>query len=381
MNVESVKSDKGVVLLRAIQLLDSTLREGEQSPGVNFTPEQRLRIAIELDEFGVEFIEVGHPTVSQDVMEGIKLIANQGLKANLLAHSRALRRDIDLVLDTNVNWIGIFFCLSNACLQKRFNITLEQALDRIERAILYAKDHGLKVRFTPEDATRTEWENLERALSLAKELKVDRVSIADTTGSAHPLYFYELVRRVVSFGILTNVHCHNDLGLALANAIMGIEAGATLVDATINGIGERVGIVDLAQISTILYYHYGIKHYRLEKLYELSQIIQEITGIRVQRNYPIVGENAFIHKAGLHVSAVVKDPRFYEFLPAEIFGRERAIYLDKYAGRDSIRFYLEKMGIKDEEITEKLLSIVKNSQKVFTPERLLEEARKMGGVE
>ncbi|WP_346766027.1 homocitrate synthase [Thermococcus sp. M39] len=370
-----------MVLLRVIQLLDSTLREGEQSPGVNFTPEQRLRIAIELDEFGVEFIEVGHPAVSQDVMEGIKLIANQGLKANLLAHSRALRRDIDLVLDTNVNWIGIFFCLSNACLQKRFNITLEQALDRIENAILYAKDHGLKVRFTPEDATRTEWENLERALSLAKELKVDRVSIADTTGSAHPLYFYELVRRVVGFGIPTNVHCHNDLGLALANAIMGIEAGATLVDATINGIGERVGIVDLAQISTILYYHYGIKHYKLEKLYELSQIIQEITGIRVQRNYPIVGENAFIHKAGLHVSAVVKDPRFYEFLPAEIFGRERAIYLDKYAGRDSIRFYLEKIGIRDEEITEKLLSIVKNSQEVFTPERLLEEARKMGGVE
>jgi len=209
----------GVVLLRAIQLLDSTLREGEQSPGVNFTPEQRLRIAIELDEFGVEFIEVGHPAVSQDVMGGIKLIANQGLKANLLAHSRALRRDIDLVLDTNVNWIGIFFCFSNACLQKRFNITLEQALDRIENAILYAKDHGLKVRFTPEDATRTGWENLERALSLAKELKVDRVSIADTTGSAHPLYFYELVRRVTSFGISTNVHCHNDLGLALANAI------------------------------------------------------------------------------------------------------------------------------------------------------------------
>ncbi len=381
MNVGNVRSDRGVVPLRAIQLLDSTLREGEQSPGVNFTPEQRLRIAVELDEFGVEFIEVGHPAVSQDVMEGIKLIANQGLKANLLAHSRALRRDIDLVLDTNVNWVGIFFCLSNACLQKRFNITLEQALDRIERAILYAKDHGLKVRFTPEDATRTEWENLERTLSLAKELKVDRVSIADTTGSAHPLYFYELVRRVVSFGIPTNVHCHNDLGLALANAIMGIEAGATLVDATINGIGERVGIVDLAQISTILYYHYGIKHYKLEKLYELSQIIQEITGIRVQRNYPIVGENAFIHKAGLHVSAVIKDPRFYEFLPAEIFGRERVIYLDKYAGRDSIKFYLEKMGIRDEGITEKLLSIVKNSQGVFTPERLLEEARKMGGVE
>jgi len=361
--------------------LDSTLREGEQSPGANFSPKRRLEIAIALDDFGVDFIEVGHPAVSEDVLEGIRLISEQGLRANLLAHSRALRKDINLILDLNVDWIGIFFCLSNTCLQRRFSISIERALERVENAILYAKDHGLKVRFTPEDTTRTEWENLERALSLAKELKVDRVSIADTTGSAHPLYFYELVRRVVSFGIPTNVHCHNDLGLALANAVMGIEAGATLVDATINGIGERVGIVDLAQISTILYYHYGIKHYRLEKLYELSQIIQEITGIRMQKNYPIVGENAFIHKAGLHASAVIKDPRFYEFLPAELFGRKREIYLDKYAGKDSIRFYLERTGIRDEKLTEKLLSIVKTSQEVFTPERLLEEARKIGGVE
>ncbi len=329
----------------------------------------------------MEFIEVGHPAVSDDVLEGIRLISEQGLKANLLAHSRALRRDIDLILDLNVDWVGIFFCLSNSCLQRRFNITLDQALGRIENAILYAKDHGLRVRFTPEDTTRTEWRNLERALNLARELKVDRVSIADTTGSAHPFYFYELTERVVGFGIPTNVHCHNDLGLALANAVMGIEAGATVVDATINGIGERVGIVDLAQISTILYYHYGLRHYKLERLYEMSQMLQEITGIRMQKNYPITGENAFVHKAGLHVSAVVKDPAFYEFLPAELFGRERSIYLDKYAGRDSIRFYLERMGIRDEKITRKLLSIVKSSQGAFTPERLLEEARRMGGVE
>ncbi|GAB6101772.1 homocitrate synthase [Thermococcus atlanticus] len=361
--------------------MDSTLREGEQSPGINFTPEQRLRIAVALDDFGIDFIEVGHPAVSEDVFQGIKLISEQGLRANLLAHSRALRRDVDLILDLNVDWAGIFFCLSNACLQKRFSITLERALERVENAILYAKDHGLKVRFTPEDTTRTEWKNLEMALNLARELKVDRVSIADTTGSAHPLYFYELTKRVVGFGIPTNVHCHNDLGLALANAIMGIEAGATLVDATINGIGERVGIVDLAQISTLLTYHYRIRKYKLENLYGLSKLIEQITGIKTQRHHPIVGENAFVHKAGLHVSAVIKDPSFYEFLPAEVFGRERTIYLDKYAGRDSIRFYLERMGIRDDRITERLLGIVKSSQEVFTQERLLEEARKMRGME
>ena len=140
--------------------MDSILREGEQSPGINFTPEQRLRIAVALDDFGIDFIEVGHPAVSEDVFQGIKLISEQGLRANLLAHSRALRRDVDLILDLNVDWAGIFFCLSNACLQKRFSITLERALERVENAILYAKDHGLKVRFTPEDTTRTEWKTL-----------------------------------------------------------------------------------------------------------------------------------------------------------------------------------------------------------------------------
>ncbi len=270
-------------------------------------------------------------------------------------------------------------CLSQRCLERRFRTDLSGALTRVEDAILYAKDHGLKIRFTPEDTTRTEWKNLTAALNLARELKVDRVSIADTTGAAHPpLEFYDLVKRVVEFGIPVNVHCHNDLGLALANAIMGIEAGATLVDATVNGIGERAGIVDLSHLLAALYYHYGVKKYRLEKLYSLSRLVSEITGLQVQVNYPpIVGQNAFTHKAGLHVSAVVRDPSFYEFLPAETFGRERTIYVDRFAGRETIRFHLSRFGIHDEEIIEELLRRVKASRRPFTPEMLAEEARRM----
>lgn len=358
-------------------VLDSTLREGEQTPGVNFSPEDRLRIGIALDEVGVDFIEAGHPAVSGEILEGIRLLASQGLNANILAHSRALRSDVDLVLKSEAEWIGIFMCLSQRCLERRFRTDLSGALARIEDAILYAKDHGLKVRFTPEDTTRTEWENLTAALNLVRELKVDRVSIADTTGAAHPLEFYDLVKRVVEFGIPVNVHCHNDLGLALANAIMGIEAGATLVDATVNGIGERAGIVDLSHLLAALYYHYGVKKYRLEKLYSVSRLVSEITGLQVQQNYPIVGQNAFTHKAGLHVSAVVRDPSFYEFLPAETFGRERTIYVDRFAGRETIRFHLSRFGIHDEEIVEELLRRVKASRRPFTPEMLAEEARRM----
>ena len=358
-------------------VLDSTLREGEQTPGVNFSPEDRLRIGVALDEVGVDFIEAGHPAVSPEIFEGIRLLVNQGLEAELLAHSRALRRDIDLVLKAETPWVGIFLCVSENCLSRRFGITLEGALERIEDAVLYAKDHGLKVRFTPEDTTRTEWENLETVLRLVKELGVDRVSIADTTGASHPLEFYDLVKRFVDFGIPVNVHCHNDLGLALANAVMAIEAGAALVDATVNGIGERVGIVDLAQLLGVLHYHYGVRKYRLEKLYPLSRLVEEITGVRTQPNWPIVGENAFTHKAGLHVSAVVRDPAFYEFLPAETFGRERRIYVDRFAGRETIRFHLRRFGIDNDEVVEALLRRVKSSRRPFTPEALAEEARRM----
>lgn len=361
-----------------ILVLDSTLREGEQSPGVNFTPEERLEIGIALDEVGVDFIEVGHPAVSGEIFDGIRLLANQGLKADLLAHSRALKTDIDLVLKAETEWIGIFMCLSNNCLRRRFAIPLEEAIDRVTSAIQYAKDHGLKIRFTPEDSTRTEWENLKAVVLGAKEAGADRVSIADTTGSAHPLEFYDLVKRVVRLGLPVNIHCHNDLGLAMANAIAGIEAGATLVDATVNGIGERSGIVDLAQIVSVLHYHYGVRKYRLEKLYPLSRLVEELTSIRVQENWPIVGQNAFTHKAGLHVSAVVRDPTFYEFLPAEAFGRERVIYVDRFAGRDTIKFHLRRFGIEpDNEVVEALLRRIKESRRPFTPETLAEEARRM----
>ncbi|MCD6372645.1 MAG: homocitrate synthase [Thermococcus sp.] len=358
-------------------VLDSTLREGEQTPGVNFSPEDRLRIGIALDEVGVDFIEAGHPAVSPEILEGVRLLVDQGLNADILCHSRALRSDIDLVLKTEAPWVGIFLCVSRNCLSRRFGITLEDALRKIEDAVLYAKGHGLKVRFTPEDTTRTEWEHLEAVLRLVKELGVDRVSMADTTGSAHPLEFFNLVRRVVKFGIPVNVHCHNDLGLALANAIMAIEAGATLVDATVNGIGERAGIVDLTQLLGALYYHYGIGKYRLEKLYALSRLVEQVTGLETPPNWPIVGENAFTHKAGLHVSAVVRDPSFYEFLPAETFGRERRIYVDRFAGRETIRFHLRRFGIEDDGVVEALLRKVKSSRRPFTPEALAEEARRM----
>ncbi len=369
-----------MIILRDIKLLDTTLREGAQAPSVNYTPEQRLNIARSLDEFGIDFIEVGHPAVSNSVLEGIQNISKEELSADLLAHSRAMKEDIDLAIESDVDWVGIFLCVSDQSLQDRFSIELDEALEKIRETIEYAKDHGLNVRFTPEDTTRTEWENVEKAFKAAKDAGADRFSVADTTGSSQPLDFYKTVTQVVDLGVPTNVHCHNDLGMALANAVMGIEAGASLIDASINGLGERSGIVDLAQISTTLKHHYDINKYELERLSELSQIIQDITEIEVQDNYPIVGENAFVHKSGLHVSAVVENPNSYEFMPAEKFGRERKIFLDRYSGRDSVKYHLNRNGIPaNEKIVSNLLQSIKNSSRAYTQERLISEAKKLEG--
>ncbi len=369
-----------MIILREIKLLDTTLREGAQAPGVSYTPEQRLKIARSLDEFGIDFIEVGHPAVSNSVLEGIQNISREDLSADLLAHSRAMKEDIDLAIESNVDWVGIFLCVSDESLQERFNIELDEALDRIRESIEYAKDHGLNVRFTPEDTTRTGWNNLEKALKVAKESGADRFSVADTTGSSKPLEFQKTVTQVVDLGVPTNVHCHNDLGMALANAVMGIEAGASLIDASINGLGERSGIVDLAQISTTLKHHYDISKYELDRLSELSQMIQDISEMEVQDNYPIVGENAFVHKSGLHVSAVVENPGSYEFMPAEKFGRERKIFLDSYSGKDSVKYHLNRNDITtNEKIVSNLLKSIKNSSGAYTQEKLISKAKKLEG--
>ncbi len=358
--------------MKNIKLLDSTLREGAQSPGVSYTSKERLEIATALDEFEIDFIELGHPAVSDSVFEGVREVSSQNLDASLLAHSRATKEDIDLVIESGVEWIGIFLCVSERALKNRFEISLDEALQKIERSITYAKDHGLKVRFTPEDTIRTEWDNLFRTLSRAKDAGANRFSVADTTGSAYPFDFYQIVTDFLDYSIPTNVHCHDDMGLALTNAIMGVEAGATLVDASVNGIGERSGIVDLAQIAVTLKYHYDIDAYNLHKLNELSEMIQNITGLKVQENQPIVGENAFVHNSGLHVSAVIEDPNTYEFMPAEDLGRKREVHLDMYSGKDSVKHYLEKKGIKaDDKTVKKILASLKSSSGQFDLKKLI----------
>jgi 2-isopropylmalate synthase len=343
------------------ELLDSTLREGEQAAGVSFTPEAKVKIAKRLDTFGVEILEMGHPAVSPQLEQTCKQIAGLGLRAQTLAHSRARIEDVDLARRTGADWVGIFHAVRDEALRERFNIDLPQALERIQGAIEYAKAHGLRVRFTPEDTVRTSRENLQQAVIAARDAGADRISIADTTGSAIPATIADLVGFVrQESGLDVHVHCHNDLGLAVANAHAGLEAGARVVDVSVNGLGERTGIVDLATMATLLVQNGTQAPWDLTALPDLCQLVAEESGIGVHALAPVVGANAFSHKAGLHVAAVARDPRHFEAFPAELVGRTREVTVDRYSGIATLRHRCNQLGLHaEEEVLQQVLAIIK----------------------
>ncbi|MGA1822020.1 MAG: homocitrate synthase [Thermoplasmatota archaeon] len=358
-----------------VEILDSTLREGEQTPGVNFTIGEKLEIARLLDEFGVEYIEAGHPAVSDDVRSGLKAIAREGLRARIIAHSRAMRKDIDLALDCDVEWIGLFISVLEDRLKLHFQKDLEQICGIVSDAVSYAKEHGLKVRYTPEDTIRSDFSSVVRVSRAALEAGADRISVADTVGAATPVVMGHFVKSLIEeTGASVNVHCHNDLGLAIANSLAAYDNGAVAIDTCVNGLGERAGITDLSTLAVALKVHYGISNrYNLELLPSLSRRVEELSGFNVARNAPIIGANAFSHNAGLHVSAALKKPSFYEVIPAEDVGRSRTFQVDKMSGRDLIGSILESGGIQpDAETMDMVLNMVKSREKGdFTREEII----------
>jgi len=349
-----------------IQILDSTLREGEQTPGVTFNIEEKLKIANFLDDFGIDIIEAGHPRVSKDIFKAVKEISNQGFNAEILAHCRAINEDIDTARSCVVDWVGIFFCVSNKRLENQFRSNLEKAIDLVTKSIEYAKSHGLKVRYTPEDAVRTEYSSLLKISKASIKAGADRISIADTVGAMTPKKIYDLFKKLKSdLNAKFNVHCHNDLGLATANSLAAYEAGATTIDVSVNGLGERVGIAPLSEICVALHCAYDIKNrWKLDMLPQISQYVSHASGINIPQNFPIVGDNAFYHNAGLHVAAVLNDPSFYEIIPAEIVGKKRNFVLDKMAGINTIKHKLKEMNIETDDFNiSKLMNYVKSKEK------------------
>ena len=330
-----------------VGLLDSTLREGEQSPNVSFTIDQKIKIVNALDKFGIEYIEIGHPAVSPNIKKSISIISKLETKAEKVIHSRALKSDIDDALSFNTTWIGIFFGTSDISLKYKFGINRKAALSRIKYAIKYAKDNNLKIRFTAEDATRTKLPFLIEVAQIAEEAGADRFSIADTVGVLTPDKTSALVEEITNaISIPVHIHCHNDLGMATANSIIALKSGAKVADVSINGLGERSGIASLAEVAMILKLHFNVVNtWDLSALIRLSDELALISGIPNRLNQPIVGKYAFTHKAGLHTRAVIKNPNSYEGYEPEIINQNREILIDEFTGKEAIADRLNKLKI------------------------------------
>lgn len=332
---------------RHIRILDSTLREGEQHPKVSFTNKQRIQIAWMLDYFGVDQIEIS-PVVSRDHEEATKTIIKAGLSADIVAHCRALKQDIDIALRCDAEWMAMYLGISDVHLTAKLRINREQALERAVEAVDYMKSHGLKGRFTVEDASRADPTYLKNVCKAISDAGVDRISIPDTVGIMRPRGMFNLVKMIRdTIDTPLDVHCHNDIGLALANALAGVDAGADQIHVTIDGIGERTGIPSLAETALALKLLYNAKNdFRLDMLKDLSRLIEQYTNIPTYESKPIVGESAFKHKAGTHLAAVLRNPAAYEIIEPRVVGNRRKIVFGELAGKNGTAFLLSLLGME-----------------------------------
>lgn len=350
-----------------IKILDTTLREGEQTPGVYFSGETKLAIAQLLDMIGVDIIEVGNPAVNSEIAASVTRIANAGLKAKIGAHSLCRIDDVKKALDCGVDFLGVFFSVSQKRLQQDYNIGLESALEKITSVISYAKSqkNDLLIRYTPEDTVRSSIENVVEAATAAVRAGANIISIADTTGYATPFqenrslgYFVKTLKsELAKFNLYPQieVHCHNDRGLALANALDAYKAGADIIDVTVMGIGERAGIVDLAQLLINLIDITESKScWDLRHLKDLYDLVSEHSYIPIPAHNPVVGKNAFTHYAGVHVKAVAKDEALYQSLNPEVLGIKSSLALGMQSGLTAVELALQQIG-KGELIENKVL--------------------------
>ena len=332
---------------KKIRVLDSTLREGEQHPGVSFTNKERIQVAWMLDYFGVDQIEIS-PVVSPDHKESTKTIIKQGLRADIVSHGRALKEDIDVSLSCDAKWVAAYLGISDIHLKDKLHITKEQALERAVETVTYAKKHGLNIRFTVEDGSRTDPEFLIKVCKAIEEAGVDRISLPDTVGIMRPIGMYNFVKSVrAEVSTPLDVHVHNDIGFALANAFSACDAGVDQIHTTIDGIGERTGIPSLAEVAVALTFLYKSPNdFRLDMLGDLSRLIEQYTTIKPYDSKPIVGTSAYKHKAGTHLAAILKNPAAYEPIPPRVVGNHRTIVFGELAGKTGAGYLMSLLGIK-----------------------------------
>ena len=300
----------------------------------------------------MNIIEAGFAAASEGEMEAIKLIAKENLRAEVCSFARGVKSDIDAALKCDVNSIFLVIPASDVHIKSKLRKTREEVLKIIEECVGYAKDHGLIVEFGPEDATRSDVNFLKETIRVALSAGADRVTPPDTVGALTPERSYDFFSDLKKAfpNAVFGVHCHDDFGLAVANTLAALRAGAEIAHVTVNGLGERAGNAALEEVVVALKLQYGVDtSIKTEMLYDASMLVSRLTGVVIQPNKAIVGENAFVHESGIHTHAILADPSTYEVIPPELVGRVRRIVAGKHAGSHGIRAALSEMGLNPSE--------------------------------
>jgi 2-isopropylmalate synthase len=371
---ENKQKIKNQNVKKKIKIFDTTLRDGEQSPGAKMCVEEKIRIAKQLTKLGVDIIEAGFPIASKEDFNAVKEIAKKVKGPIITGLARAKQEDIDAawkaIKYSKKPRIHVFMSTSNIHLENQFKISKNEALKMSVNAVKYAKQYCDDIEFSPMDATRTETKFLYKVIKNVIDAGATTINIADTVGFSQPEEFGKMIKNI--FRNVPNiknaeisVHCHNDLGLAVANSMAAIKEGATQIECTVNGIGERAGNAALEEIVTIIntrndYYPF-ITNINTKEIIKSSKLVSEATNIFVQKNKAIVGANAFSHESGIHQQGIISNTKCYEIINAKNVGTKTTFFIGRHSGKHAIKDFLKKNKIKtNNETIQQAMEIVKN---------------------
>ena len=331
-----------------IKILDTTLRDGEQTPGVSLTSKEKFRIANKLDEIGIDFIEAGSAITSEGERKSIKEITKQGFNSEILSFSRPLNVDIDYCLECDVDGVNLVVPTSDLHIKDKLKTTREDLLDLSNNAVDYCKDHGLIVELSAEDASRSDFDFLKSVYVNAIDHGADRICVCDTVGILTPDSSFELFNKLNIIDVPIACHCHNDFGLAVANTLSAIKGGASEIHTTINGIGERAGNTSFEEcvVSIDRLFSEFSTNIKINEIYDVSKLVARLTGVYIQPNKAIVGENAFAHESGIHSDGIIKNSATYEPMTPELVGRKRKFVIGKHMGTHGLNSRLKELGLE-----------------------------------
>lgn len=332
---------------RKIYVVDTTLRDGEQTAGVVFANREKIRIAKFLDELGVDQIEAGIPVMGGYEKEAIKEICSLGLKASIMGWNRPIIKDIEASLECGVDAVAISISTSDIHIKHKLKKSREWVIENMVKAVEFAKKHGLYVSANAEDASRSDMDFLIEYAKAVKEAGADRLRYCDTVGILEPFTTYENIKKLrEAVDIEIEMHTHDDFGMATANALAGIKAGANYVGVTVLGLGERAGNAPLEEVVMALKHIYGIDlNFKTDMFVETAEYVSRASGRELPAWKAIVGSNMFAHESGIHADGALKNPRTYEAFQPEEVGLERQIVIGKHSGTASLRAKFLEYGI------------------------------------